>query len=232
MKPESKALSLITLLVALSAAARLLGSGPVVVTGSPLDLDSLETESRAALEGAKARARPLEPGERIDINTATADEIDRLPGVGPALARRIVADRDSAGAFRDLADLTRVSGIGAATAERMAPHLELGAEGSTSRRHDLELPPPASRYDLVPGSRVDRAVGPGRMAAGAGTVLIGGIDVNTADAATLQRLPGVGPVLARRIVAYREANGPFGDAEELVEVSGIGEATLRKMRGG
>lgn len=57
------------------------------------------------------------------------------------------------------------------------------------------------------------------------------IDLNTADAATLEReLKGIGEVKAKAIVAYREANGPFASVEELLEVKGIGSATLEKNR--
>ena len=57
-----------------------------------------------------------------------------------------------------------------------------------------------------------------------------GVDLNRADAAELETLPGVGPVLADRIVAYREANGPFSTIEDLLSVPGIGEAKLEAMR--
>ena len=56
------------------------------------------------------------------------------------------------------------------------------------------------------------------------------IPLNRADATQLQDLPGVGPVLAERIVAYRDANGPFQAVEDLLEVPGIGEAKLAAMR--
>ena len=46
----------------------------------------------------------------------------------------------------------------------------------------------------------------------------------------LDVLPGIGPVLAGRIIAYREAHGPFTEAEQLLEVSGIGEAVLDGLR--
>lgn len=56
------------------------------------------------------------------------------------------------------------------------------------------------------------------------------IDVNRASEADLTALRGIGPALARRIVAYREANGPFRSVEELVQVKGIGAAKLEGFR--
>ncbi len=56
------------------------------------------------------------------------------------------------------------------------------------------------------------------------------VDVNTADAEELQTLANIGPALAQRIIDYREANGPFRSVEDLLEVKGIGEATLEKFR--
>jgi len=58
-----------------------------------------------------------------------------------------------------------------------------------------------------------------------------GVDLNTADEATLEReLQGVGPGKARAIVEYRKAHGPFASVDELLEVKGIGAATLEKNR--
>lgn len=57
-----------------------------------------------------------------------------------------------------------------------------------------------------------------------------GVRINTADAAALEGLPGVGPVLAERIVAHRNAHGPFATVEDLLDVPGIGESKLAAMR--
>ena len=68
---------------------------------------------------------------------------------------------------------------------------------------------------------------------GGGIVLIDGvakIDVNSADAQLLSALPGVGEVLARRIVASREQYGKFENAEALLRVDGIGKGKLNAMR--
>ena len=68
--------------------------------------------------GSSAAATPAGP---IDLDTASEDAIETLPRVGPALARRIVANRDSLGPFRSLDGLRRVKGIGPATITLIGP---------------------------------------------------------------------------------------------------------------
>lgn len=68
-------------------------------------------------EREKALPGPPSP---IDLNVATASEIERLPRIGPALAQRIIAWREAHGPFRSLDDLRHVRGIGPATAALLA----------------------------------------------------------------------------------------------------------------
>lgn len=56
------------------------------------------------------------------------------------------------------------------------------------------------------------------------------ININTATAAELDTLPGIGPAFAQRIIDYRDANGPFQSIEEIILVSGIGNATYDKIK--
>ena len=56
------------------------------------------------------------------------------------------------------------------------------------------------------------------------------IDLNRATQEELMTLPGIGEVLAQRIIDYREANGPFRQAAELMNVSGVGEGIFTKLR--
>lgn len=67
-------------------------------------------------------------------------------------------------------------------------------------------------------------------AGGGADAAVGPLDLNAADAAALDALPGIGPVLAERIVAWRDENGRFTSVEELGEVSGIGPAVLADVR--
>lgn len=75
------------------------------------------------------------------------------------------------------------------------------------------------------------APAPGAPAAPGAAGAPGGlVNVNTASATELEALPGIGEVIAQRIIDHRTANGPFASVEELLEVSGIGEAILGSIR--
>lgn len=56
------------------------------------------------------------------------------------------------------------------------------------------------------------------------------ININSANQTELQKVPGIGPVTASKIKAYRDANGAFTQIDQLLKVKGIGNATLEKMK--
>jgi competence ComEA-like helix-hairpin-helix protein len=88
--------------------------------------DSLLAVSEARLTEVQMRSRPLDPNQPLDLNRADEVQLDRLPGVGPALAGRIVAHRADHGPFRSLESLGAVRGIGPATLARIRPYLKVG----------------------------------------------------------------------------------------------------------
>jgi competence ComEA-like helix-hairpin-helix protein len=93
-----------------------------------LDARGAAEPSSGALRAAARRtaelARPLRPGERVDLDRADVTEITRLPRVGPALAQRIVAWRTERGPFGGLARLDSVPGIGPALLDAIRPYAE------------------------------------------------------------------------------------------------------------
>lgn len=88
-------------------------------------------------------------------------------------------------------------------------------------------------YVPEPGESIPGATAPvtgSRGGTGGQPAAAGPVDINAADALTLEALPGVGPSIARAIVEWREANGPFAGVAELEDVPGIGPATLAEIR--
>ncbi len=149
-------------------------------------------ESRGSRDEAQRRALPLRGDERIDPNTAGEEDLDRLPGVGPAVAGRIVQMRQDRGPFAGPGDLLSVPGVGPATLARITPYLEWPTHpqlGGPARR---------PRPDTDPAARE-----PVRL------------DLNRASREELERLPGIGPVMAQRILTLRENVGRFRELEEL-----------------
>ncbi|MBB5632269.1 competence protein ComEA [Cryobacterium mesophilum] len=85
----------------------------------------------------------------------------------------------------------------------------------------------------IPTEKESAARGTGGTpgAPGAPGATVGGkVNINTADAASLETLPRVGPALAARILAWREANGRFTSIEDLMSVSGIGDKTFAGLK--
>lgn len=114
---------------------------------------------------------------------------------------------------------------------RVADAIE--AAGGPSRTADLDLLNLAevivdgSKIEVLAAGDAPTAVGPLSSATPGMPAQIG---LNTADQVTLELIPGIGPVTAAAIIAYREQAGSFTAIEELLEITGIGPATLESIR--
>lgn len=162
---------------------------------------------------------------------------------GPAATPTVAADGDAAagagGGGRLLVHVVgRVARPGLVTLSPGARVADVvAAGGGAVRGADLASVNLARRVEdgeqvLVLGAGEPASAAPGKAGAGPGTA--GGsvvpVDLNTADAAALDALPGVGPVTAARIIEHRTSRGRFASVEDLAEVPGIGERTLERLR--
>lgn len=143
-----------------------------------------QAQIKPAAPTAKVKVQPkaaelAKVAEPIDLNSATADQLATLPGIGDAYARRIIEGRP----HKAVADLAK-SGIPSTTVDKLGPMV-------------VVRPLPAA------------------------------VDVNEDPADKLQTLPGVGPALAREIIAGR----PYSKYDDLAKVKGIGPAKLDDLRG-
>ena len=103
-------------LLGLTAAFLLMTTGYFLGARSAADPYRVDTQYPAAAEiAAPSEAPPAAPEGTVNINTATAAELETLPGIGEKRAADIVADRAANGPFRIPEDLTRVKGIGEGT---------------------------------------------------------------------------------------------------------------------
>ncbi|MFJ3406559.1 helix-hairpin-helix domain-containing protein [Promicromonospora sp. NPDC090134] len=185
--------------------------GNEVVSGS--DPSSEPGGSGASGEVGAAGGFPGEAGG--DLLVHVVGEVAR-PGLVTLPAGARVADAvEAAGGVTRKADLTAVN---------LARAVVDGEQ--------LYVPEPGEPVPgtVAPGAGGATASGGGGGGAGSAGGTVGAVDINTADAAGLEALPGVGPSIARAIVEWRETNGAFASVDELDDVPGIGPATLDELR--
>ncbi len=109
-----------------------------------------------------------------------------------------------------------------------------GGFAETADQSQLNLARPLSDGEQIHVPAIGETPSPGAGTVGAGVggggTVAGKVNLNTADLAALDTLPGVGPATAKAIVDWRDANGRFTAVEDLLSVTGIGDKTLAELR--
>ncbi len=215
---ERRALALLLSLALVGQGVRWFLLRPGEAPGQVELLAALPPRSPAAhRDSVAALARPLGADERIDVDRASPAELVRLPRIGPALAKAIVAHREAHGPFGSVERLDRVPGVGPGLLAAIGPHLAFSAAGQAEGGS-------AGQFATGPA-------GPGCTPAAGGPGCPGPLlDLNLASAAALDSLPGIGPARAASIVQYRASHGPFRSVEDLGRVSGMGPAALARVK--
>ena len=161
----------------------------------------------AAIQGQTAPAKKASKAKAakvvLDLNTATADELEaELPGVGPTTAKKIVAGRP----YTKVEDLVK-AGISRRVIEGFEDQVKVGTAMADS--------PKTTKSTTAKGKGT-----PSKETAG------GKVNLNTADVAALEELPGIGPATAKAIVDGR----PWKSVEELDKIKGLGKARIAALR--
>ncbi len=155
----------------------------------------------------------------LDLNDATAAQLARIPGMSRPLAEEIVRYREEIGGFSGFQQLLNVKGMPDQLYLSIGDYLyltpvetETNPETKPETAQITETLPP----ETLPPTETEAV-----------TELL--LDLNTATAEELCLLPEIGEVTAAAIVAHRDALGGFINRRQLLEVTGIGEATLAKI---
>lgn len=144
--------------------------------------------------------------ERLNINTATEEELMTLPGVNRGVARNIVEYRECIGGFKKVEDLALVSGVGATKLEAIKLEICVSSKNSSSNQSPSSL---RKEHEHLPCT---------------------GVNINTATPPQLVSVRGITEKLAKSIVEFRSAHGPFRSIEDLVKVPSISSSLLDRIR--
>lgn len=156
----------------------------------------------------------------LDLNAATAEELETLPGVGAILAERIVSYREAVGGFQTLEELQQVNGIGSGIYSQIAPYLFIIGELQTiSPESELPEATDAAAPELEPETAPESA-----------SASIPRLDINIATAEDFQKLPNVTPEQAEAIVRLRTQIQYFQNIYELLYADGMTDRLFLLIR--
>ena len=170
-----------------------------------------ETHGIALIFGENIRSvRGKSASGKIDLNTATKEELMSLPRVGEKTAEAILKYRTEHNGFKTIEDIMNVPRIGPKTFEKIKDKITVGSEVSPSTYKKPSYTPPKPS---------PKPTGPTKV-----------VNINTASKEELTTLTGIGPKKAETIIEYRKTHGPFKTKEDLINVKGIGPKSFDKLK--
>jgi competence protein ComEA len=214
----------------------------VLAVGCAFVVRILWAERSAVPQALEARPRAAPTAGLTVTGGATGPGAGATAGHGPGASSAASEGSEAQVVVRVVGEVRKPGLVRLAVGARVADALT--AAGGATKRADLaalNLARPVSDGEQVyvprpgetpPGPSGEgkdggAGAGTGQGAAGSGA---GPVNLNTADLAALDSLPGVGPVLAQRILDWRAEHGRFSSVEELGEVSGIGDKLLAQLK--
>jgi DNA uptake protein ComE-like DNA-binding protein len=150
-----------------------------------------------------------ETATKVDLNSATQAELENLPGVGEATAKKIIAGRP----YASTGDLPK-AGVSAATIKKITPLIIVGSPAAA-----VPTPTQAEKADVKAENK-----GRGHRDASPGVTTGATVDLNTATQQELEALPGVGAATAKKILAGR----PYASVNDLSK-AGVSGRTMKQI---
>lgn len=182
---------------------------------------------------------------KLDINTASVEDFEQLPGIGKTLAKRIVKYRNTLGGFSNIEELKRVYYLEPGTYRNIEPYLYLEVPSSIFAGESDEEQKELENYFTeakVPNFQTDQGLSRGteknkpEIVAPIKTALVKKpkkapiINLNIADSASLSLLPGLETRLAMRIIKYRRLLGFFHSVDQLKMVYGLSPQIYEQIK--
>ena len=158
----------------------------------------------------------------VDINSASQKDLEAVKGIGPATAKKIIAGRP----YKSVDELSK-AGLSAKTIEKIKPFVTVGGATASpvtaKAATKVTAPITAAAADVTKTAKETKTT-----AKSAAAKLVPGtkININSADQATIEKLPEIGPVKAKAIIAGR----PYNSIEDIMKVKGIKGKTFDAIK--
>jgi competence protein ComEA len=183
----------------------LVAVGKAAAAPAPAPAAEKKPKAATAVKAADKQAPVATPAPAaaapVDLNTADQKALESLPGIGPALAKKVMAGRP----FKSVDDLSRIKGMTKAKIDAVKDKVTVAAAKPLT-------PTPAPAAAKPQAAPAPAAAAP--------------VDLNTADQKALESLPGIGPALAKKIMEGR----PFKSVDDLSRIKGITKAKIDAVK--